>query len=312
MVPRGARPLIRYRFVTADVFTHRRYGGNPLAVVPHAAGLGDEAMLAIAREFNLSETVFVFPPAHPAHARRLRIFTPAEEIPFAGHPTVGAALVLATLGEISLEREGDTSIAFEEGVGVVPVRIRQESGVPAFAQLTAAQAPVTGPPPPGRAVLAELLSLDVGDLLGGMHAPQGVSCGLPFLIVPLRDRSAVGRARVRMERWEASLEHYWAPQILVYSRDAVAEDANVHARVFVPGLSVPEDPATGSAAVALGAYLAARESGEGVFRYVVEQGLEMGRPSRLEVEAERAGRDITAVRVGGRAVLVMEGELTAP
>lgn len=298
-----------HKFFTADVFTDRRFGGNPLAVFPDAASIPEQALAGIAREFNLSETVFVYPPADGKNTRRLRIFTPAEEIPFAGHPTVGAAYVLAATGAIPLQ-DGDTSIVFEEGVGDVPVRVRAENGKPVFAQLTAAMLPQIGPPAPGRSVLADMLSLEATDILGGMTAPQAVSCGLPFLIVPLRERAAVARARVRMEHWESGLKSYWAPQIMVFSRDGELPGSDLHARVFVPGLSVPEDPATGSAAAALGGYLGARDTrAEGTLRYVLEQGFEMGRPSRLEIEVEKHAGAMTAIRVGGACVMVMEGSL---
>ncbi|MGH7624737.1 MAG: PhzF family phenazine biosynthesis protein [Gemmatimonadaceae bacterium] len=298
-----------HRFFTADVFTDRRFGGNPLAVFPDAAPIPENALSSIAREFNLSETVFMYPPADAKNTRRLRIFTPAAEIPFAGHPTVGAAYVLAATGGIPLQ-DGDTAVVFEEGVGEVPVRVRVKDGKPVFAQLTAAMLPQIGPPAPGRSVLAGMLSLEATDILGGVTAPQAVSCGLPFLIVPLRERAAVARARVRMEHWESGLKSYWAPQIMVYSRDGELPGSDLHARVFVPGLSVPEDPATGSAAAALGGYLGARDArAEGTLRYVLEQGFEMGRPSMLEIEVEKRAGAVAAVRVGGACVMVMEGSL---
>ena len=301
-----------HRFVTCDVFTNRVFGGNPLAVFPDASGIPAELLPSLAREFNLSETVFVYPPDRPEHTRRLRIFTPAAEIPFAGHPTIGAAFTLATLGMIPV-RGDETRIVFEEGVGPVPVVIRAVKGVPVSAQLTAAQRPEVGPPAPGRSVLADILSLDTADILGGMLAPQAVSCGLPFLIVPLRDRDAVRRARVRLDHWESWLRTYWAPQILVFARDGEREGSDLRARVFVPGLSVPEDPATGSAAVALGAYLAAREpQPDAALRWVVEQGFEMGRPSILEIEADRVAGEVAAVRVAGGCVMVSRGEIDAP
>ena len=300
---------MRARFHTCDVFTNQLFGGNPLAVFPDASGIPEAALQSIAREFNLSETVFVYPPERAEHTRRLRIFTPAAEIPFAGHPTIGAAHTLATLGIVQLHGP-DTRIVLEERVGPVPVLIRSSGGKPAFAQLTAAQAPEVGPPAPGRSTLADVLGLEANDIQGGMTAPQGVSCGLPFLIVPLRDRDAVRRAHVRMDHWESSLKSYWAPQMLVFSRDAEGEDADLHARVFVPGLSVPEDPATGSAATALGAYLAARDTqSEGTLRWVVEQGIEMGRPSLLEIVVEKAGGEIRGVKVGGETVMVSEGQI---
>ncbi len=300
---------MRARFYTCDVFTNQLFGGNPLAVFPDASGIPESALQNLAREFNLSETVFVYPAQQREHTKRLRIFTPAAELPFAGHPTIGAAHTLATLGRFPL-RGAETKIVFEEGVGPVPVLIRATDGKPTFAQLTAAQAPEIGPPTPGRSTIADVLGLEAADIQGGMTAPQGVSCGLPFLIVPLKDRDAVRRAHVRMDHWESSVKSYWAPQMLVFSRDAEREGADLHVRVFVPGLSVPEDPATGSAATALGAYLAARDTQtDGTLRWVAEQGVEMGRPSALEIVVEKVGGEIRSVKVGGETVMVSEGEI---
>ena len=310
--PRAPSPEPRARFITADVFTNTIFGGNPLAVFPDATGIPESALGSIAKEFNLSETVFIYPPQDPAHTRRLRIFTPAEELPFAGHPTIGAAHVLAALGAIPIPSgDGDVCVLFEEGVGVVPVRVQMRGGVPVFAQLTAAKLPEVGPPSPGRSVLADMLSLDANELVGGAWSPQAVSCGLPFLFVPVRNRNAVKHARVRLDLWESILKSYWAPQVMVFSRDGERVGTDIHARVFVPGLSVPEDPATGSAAAALGGYLAARETPptSSPLTYVVEQGFEMGRPSILHIEVDRSDGAITAVRVGGESVIVMEGEM---
>jgi trans-2,3-dihydro-3-hydroxyanthranilate isomerase len=241
----------------------------------------------------------------------VRIFTPAEELPFAGHPTVGTAYALAATGEIKLTGP-ETRIILEEGVGPVTVMIRGDGHAPTFAQLSAAKLPEIGPPAPGRTHLADVLGLDATDILGGMFSPQAVSCGLPFLFVPVKDRDVVAKARVRMEHWESALKSYWAPQVMVFSRDPEHPEAQVRARVFVPGLSVPEDPATGSAAAALGGYLAARESAtDASLKYLIEQGVEMGRPSYLHVEVEKAGGEVTAVRVGGECVMMSEGTIAA-
>jgi trans-2,3-dihydro-3-hydroxyanthranilate isomerase len=201
-------------------------------------------------------------------------------------------------------------VVFEEGVGPVRVAIRAEGGVPVFCQLTVARLPEVGPPPPPLSVVAEALSLAPDDLVGGAMAPEAVSCGLPFLFVPLRSREAVARARVRHEPWERALKGGWSSEIMVFALDDAAP-GSVHARVFVPGLSVPEDPATGSACAALGGYLAARApaGADGTLRWRVDQGVEMGRPSRLDVEVDRSGGAVTAVRVGGASVLVCEGTI---
>ncbi|MDQ6827453.1 MAG: PhzF family phenazine biosynthesis protein [Gemmatimonadota bacterium] len=302
---------MKYKFVTADVFTDVKFGGNQLAVVLDARGLTSEQMQSIAREFNYSESVFVLPATDPSCTRTLRIFTPSDELPFAGHPTVGAAHVLAATGEIKLTGD-ETKIVFEEGIGHVPVTIRSTKGVPTFAQLSVAKLPEIGPPPPGRSALAELLSLEANDIGGGSNTPQAVSCGLPFLFVPVKDRAAVRRARVRMDIWDSALKQYFAPQVMVFARDPELPTSHIRARVFVPGLAVPEDPATGSAAAALGGYLGAREAQtDGTLRWVVEQGFEMGRPSILEIEVDKAAGEITAIRVGGASVLVMEGSIDA-
>ena len=198
-------------------------------------------------------------------------------------------------------------------MGPVPVTIRARGGVAAAAQLTVAKLPEVGPPPPARTTLAEILSLEPAQLLGGPNGPQAVSCGLPFLIVPVKDRAAVAAAHVRMELWESTLKRYWAPDIMVVARDPELEHSDLRARVFVPGLSVPEDPATGSCAAALAGYLATREAApSGAFRWVMEQGFEMGRPSILELEADKRDGAVTAVRVAGDAVLVSEGVMQLP
>jgi trans-2,3-dihydro-3-hydroxyanthranilate isomerase len=303
---------LKYRFYTADVFTDRPFGGNPLAVLPDARGLDSTSMQQIAREFNFSETTFVLPPEDRKHTRRLRIFTPGGEIAFAGHPTVGTAHVLAAIGEIPLT--GDTTrVVLEENVGPVPVAIRAERGTPVYAQLTVARLPEVGPRPPAPDRLARMLSLEPGDLMGDDMRPEAVSCGTPYLFVPLRNRDAVARARLKLDLWEETLRDYWTDDVFVFALDPERADADVRARMFAPGFGVPEDPATGSACVALGGYLAARNPRhDGTLRWVVEQGFEMGRPSILEVEVDKRGGAITAVRVGGATVVMTEGEMEVP
>ncbi len=298
---------MNYRFHTADVFTDRPFGGNQLAVFPQAAGLDDEQMQQIARELNLSETVFVLPPENPAHSRRLRIFTPRIEVPFAGHPTIGTALVLAQVGDVALSGE-HTAIVLEEGVGPIEVVIRSRFDRPVDAQFTTAILPEFGPPPPAPGAIASMLSLAEADLLLENRPPVAVSCGLPFLFVPLRDLDAVRRARLRLQDWEQLLSAWWAPHVHVFTHEAELPGCDLHARMFAPGAGVPEDPATGSAAAALAGLLAARSpEADGTLRWTVEQGLEIGRPSIIEIEAEKADGEIVAVRVGGGAVMMSEG-----
>jgi trans-2,3-dihydro-3-hydroxyanthranilate isomerase len=297
------------RYLTADVFTDRKFGGNQLAVFPDAREIAPELMPQIAREFNYSETTFVLPPDDPSHTAKVRIFTPGGELQFAGHPTIGTAHVLAAIGAIPLT--GDTTrIVLEEGVGPVPVTIRTRDGVPHFAQLTAAKLPEVGPPAPSNEKLAAMLSLATTDVLDGEMAPQSVSCGTPFLFVPLVDRGAVARARVKLDLFDAALDGYVTNMVFLFAMDGEQTGSQARARMFAPGIGVAEDPATGSAAVALGGYLAARDPRlDGTLRWVVEQGFEMGRPSILEVEADKKAGKVTAARVGGSTVLMCEGTM---
>lgn len=297
-----------FQFCTTDVFTSARFGGNQLAVFTDASGIPESALQPIAREFNFSETTFVLPPRDPRHARRVRIFTPGGELPFAGHPTVGTAFVLATIGAIPMNGE-ETRIVFEEGVGPVPVAIRSVNGVPRFAQLSVAQLPEFRPPPSSIARLSEALGLTPSDLLDGTLAPEAVSCGVPFLFVPLRDRAALARARVRLDPFSELLNSYWTAKVFLFCADPELPGSHYRARMFAPGIGVPEDPATGSACAALGGYLARRDAQEsGTLRWRVEQGFEMGRPSILDVEADKAAGAIAGVRVGGESILVSKGE----
>jgi trans-2,3-dihydro-3-hydroxyanthranilate isomerase len=304
----SAPTKVPYVFYTADVFTDALFGGNQLGILPDARGLTTEQMLSITREFNYSESTFVFPPENPKHTRRVRIFTPGGELPFAGHPTVGTAHVLAAIGEIPLTGD-ETRIVLEEGVGPVPVLIRSRNGKPEFAQLSVAMLPQVSAPSVSRAQLAEILSLDPGDLLDGDYSPQVVSCGIPFLLVPLRDRKAVARSRLRLEPWERQLQRTPSAMVMVFAADAERPGSDVRARMYGPAVGIGEDPATGSACACLAGYLAARTPRDGTLRWVVEQGFEMGRPSILEIEADKSAGSITAVRVGGKTVLVSKGEL---
>ncbi len=309
------------RFVTCDVFTDTPLVGNQLAVVFGAEGLSDDTLLAITREFNYSETTFVSAPESPGTTRRVRIFTPGGEVPFAGHPTLGTAHVLVATGEVAAT-EGTVRLVLGENVGPVSVDVRCENGAPVWAQLSTAQ-PLEerSAGVPTIADLARVLSLEPGDFVGGAHAPAAVSCGLPFLIVPLASVDAVRRARVHTDAWQQHLKGAWAAEPMVFA--LVGDDpqldapvalraCDIRARVFVPGLSVPEDPATGSANACLAGYLAARTPRDGLLRWQVAQGIEMGRPSRLDLEADKSAGAITAIRVGGASVIVSDGAFRLP
>ncbi|HET6463386.1 MAG TPA: PhzF family phenazine biosynthesis protein [Candidatus Krumholzibacteria bacterium] len=301
---------MRYPYWTADVFTDRAFAGNPLAVVADATGLSTEQMQAIAHEFNLSETTFVLPPEEPEHTFRLRIFTPATELEFAGHPTVGSAFVLAHAGRIQLD--GDkTRIVFGENVGPVRVDIRAFKGKPVSSQLWVAQLPEVGPPAPESESIAVALGLDPDDVLDDARDhPASLSCGTPYLFVPLRSLAAVRRARVNYEWWNRTMNTRWTQGVFLFSHETEAKEATVQARMFAPVFGIEEDPATGSAAAAFAGYMLRRDGlAEGTARWIIDQGIEMGRPSRMEVEADVADGKVTAVRVAGPSVVISEGHL---
>lgn len=302
-----------------DVFTDTPYAGNPLAVFPRARGLDDVQMQRIALELNLSETVFVFPAETAEGTCRIRIFTPGREVPFAGHPTVGTAFYLVASGEVDLPPEGGTLI-LEENVGPVPVRVECRDGVPVSAELTAADERFEAPVDAGRDRLGALVSLP-GSAVGAdgtaLGAPESLepafaSVGLPYLVLPLRDVASVEAARLDTAVWHELLPA-GAPSRMVYlvAPGGRGEGVDLHVRMFAPDAGVPEDPATGSAAAALGAYLGRRVP-EGTWSWTLEQGLEMGRPSRLSLGIDVADGVATAVRVGGASVLMSRGSIPAP
>ena len=303
---------MRYSYYTADVFTDQIFGGNQLAVFPDATGLNPEQMQQVTREFNFSETAFVFPPQQSDNTRLVRIFTPDAEVPFAGHPTLGTAHVLADIGEIPLKSE-TTNIVFEEGVGPVKVRIQARDGQPLFTQLSVAMPPENGPPPPPVGDIAAVLTLNESDISVGKYAPAAMSCGLPFLFVPLKSLQAVQKASLSRDKWQTILSGYWAPHLFLFSSETEWEDTDLHARMFAPGLGVDEDPATGSAAVTLAGYLAGRDDLKtGTLKWVIEQGFEIGRKSVLTIEADKNAGEITDLRVGGPSVTVCRGKMEIP
>lgn len=293
------------QFHTLDVFTGRRFGGNPLAVVLAADGLNTRQMQTIAREFNLSETVFVQQPVADGADFKLRIFTPQVEMPFAGHPTVGTACLLAELG---LAPSGsDVRFVLEENVGLVPVRVRREAGRAPYGELTTAVPPQRGPDAPSAGVLATMLGLDEHDIGYAGEATALISCGVPYVLVPLRSPELLAGISFDLACWQQHLAGGWAHQLYVYARGYEGE---LRARMFAPGAGVQEDPATGSAAVALAGRLAMdAEAADGSLRWEIHQGLEMNRPSLLQIEADKQAGAVIAVRVGGHAVTVLSGTL---
>ena len=315
-------PARSYRFVQVDVFTDRVFGGNPLAVFLDARGLDDALMQQIAREMNLSETVFLFPPSRPDCAVALRIFTPAREVPFAGHPTVGTAWVLAAHG---MAPKGLARFVLEEKIGPVPVELEGNPARPDFIWMKHPGA-IFDPALENRDAVARALGLTEAELLPGAPIQPG-STGNKFLFVPLRDKAAVDQAvldvRALLEAM-GNLPHLgvfvFAPDLDSTAGDSTAGDSTggdpaagrVYSRMFAPHTSgVPEDPATGSASGPLGAYLVLNGLvGKGAeVRIVSEQGTKMGRQSFLHIRLAMQGETITGIRVGGGVVPVLEGEL---
>ncbi len=294
----------QYRLIHVDVFTRTRFGGNQLAVFPAAEGLADDEMQAIAREMNFSETTFVLPATDPTADARVRIFTPGRELPFAGHPVVGTAFVLA-------RDNGKTDLRLELGIGTLGVRAAPGDGVLGSAEMDQPvptfEAPVDADP----AVLAGLLGLDAADL-ASETPPEFGSSGNPFLYIRLRSLDAVRRARGAPDALGRYFAGHHHPAVYAFCTGGEAPGAAAHARMFslALGADVREDPATGSASGPAGGYLL-RHGLVGPGRLLLEQGYEMLRPSQIEVGLTVTNGALTGVTVGGGVVLVAEGALLA-
>ncbi|ACZ40452.1 PhzF family phenazine biosynthesis protein [Sphaerobacter thermophilus] len=296
-----------YSFVQVDVFTDRQFGGNPLAVFLDGTGLSDAEMQAIAREMNLSETTFVLPPERDDCVARVRIFTPGRELPFAGHPTVGTAYVLATSGRVPA---GATEFALEERVGPVPVRLEGDPNAPTFIWMRHPAA-TFGPPREGRAQLAAALGLDEADLLPDVPVCVG-STGVPFLYIPLRDPATVDRVVVDLPALSAWFGDEELVGTFVFAPNPAAGPNRVYSRMIAAhGIGIAEDPATGSASGPLGAYLVRHGlvASSDEVRIVSEQGTKIGRQSFVHITVRSRPDGGEEIEVGGGTVPVLEGTL---
>jgi trans-2,3-dihydro-3-hydroxyanthranilate isomerase len=303
----------RLPYVTVDVFTDTRFGGNPLAVILDARGLDNATMQRIAAEFNYSESTFVLPPDDPANSARVRIFTPTAELPFAGHPNVGTGFVLAREGN-ALGRPVGDALRFEEAAGPVNIEVLRDATAVIGARIRAPRTPEFGPELEGHAVAA-CASLPAADLRTDRHDPLLASVGLPFVVAEAASLEALGRAAPNAAAVAAANRALSQPDdafaLFLYVRTG-EDPLRVRARMFAPVAGISEDPATGSAAAALGALLASLGSQQGgAVEIVVEQGVEMGRPSRIDVRAELAAGVVRSVSIAGRCVEVMRGALDA-
>ena len=305
---------MRLAYHILDVFTEQRFCGNPLAVVLDADGLTDAQMQTIAREFNLSETVFALKAESRAHSARLRIFTPAAELPFAGHPTVGAAVLLAELRSQAASNDNggarDALIVLEEGVGPVRVGVRLRPDKAPFADFDAPRLPVEAGSLASAEQLAAALGLIPGEIGFENHRPSRFAAGNGFAFVPVASLEVIAKARVAPAHWAEALGGQGLIGAFLYCREAVHNTSAFHARMFAPDFGLAEDPATGSAAAAFAGVLHRFDSlPDGPHRRVIEQGFEMGRPSYIALSLAVEGGRLTSVRIGGHAVRVAEGTI---
>lgn len=306
---------MRYGYFICDVFTDRLFGGNPLAVVVGGEGISSERMQQIALEFNFSETTFVLPSA--AHTRRVRIFTPTREVPFAGHPNIGTAFVLASIGEVGLAHEGPQSrfeIVFEEEAGLVPISVHRKEPGRFECELRAPQPLSLGAALPPEAV-ANAVGLAADDIDPSVHPPQIAGVGLDFVVARVRSLEALARARPVLAGFEALEKAHPGPHDVHLYVPTPGDDESVdlRCRMFAPLDGVPEDPATGSANAALAALLAHHaQDSDAELRYCIAQGVEMGRPSRLAARAVKRSGAVTAVYIGGECVMFSRGEFELP
>jgi trans-2,3-dihydro-3-hydroxyanthranilate isomerase len=296
---------------TLDVFTDRRFGGNPLAVVHDADALDTRQMQTIARELNLSETVFVLKPENPAHSAKVRIFTPGRELPFAGHPTVGTAILLAELRAPFVNGERDAIIMLEQAIGTVRVGVRLKAGQAPFAEFDAPKLPEKSGTLPARDRLADALGLLPREIGFENHTALRLSAGNTFAYVPVTSLEAIAKARIDAAHWATTFPATEVDGVYLYTRECVHKDSAFHARMFAPQLGVPEDPATGAAAVGFAGVVHEFDGlPDGVHRQVVEQGLEMGRPSAIMLTLIVGGGKLDTVRIGGNAVRVAEASMS--
>ena len=294
---------MNYRYFICDVFTDKKFCGNQLAVLPEAEGLSNSQMQQIAREFNFSESAFVFSP-ELGQTRKIRIFTPTEEVPFAGHPNIGTAFVLAKDGAFGDFRE-PVKVIFEERVGFVPITIRYDAGNQIWCELSAPEELSIGDSVPTE-FSASLLSLDTGDIVTTTHPPQVASVGLPFLFIELSSLDVLQRAKVNMPQFNRLIDRGIVTYIHMYVKRT--DDFDIRARMFAPIDGVPEDPATGSANCALIALLTYYDSETDTDNnWRISQGIEVGRPSVLNGRTEKRNGKITGVWIGGNSVLISEG-----
>ncbi|QPC42056.1 PhzF family phenazine biosynthesis protein [Kaustia mangrovi] len=303
---------MRLRYDTLDVFTQTRFGGNQLAVVHDADALSHDRMQAIAREFDYSETVFLLKPETPDGTARMRIFTPGMELPFAGHPIVGTAVLLAIAGQgTGADGDGTEAVRLEVPVGTVTVHVAAGGDECRVARFAAPRLPVPAEPPPDPGALADALGIGVETIGFGAHVPRAFEAGVAFNYVPVASCEVLSRCRVVQPAWNTAFSGGTSANAFVYCRGEEGDEVAFHARMFAPAMGVDEDPATGAAAVAFAGQIAAsQELADGAHGIEIEQGRDMGRPSRLHLDMDMAGSALAAAHLGGGAIRVCEGTMT--
>ena len=298
------------RFVTLDVFTGERFAGNPLAVVLEAEGLDTPAMQRIAKEFNLSETVFVLQPSEPRQRADIRIFTPVRELPFAGHPTVGTAVLLAILDQGG--QPGAVAFGLKEQVGIVPCAVDVTDGTSGSARFRLPRLPFVWGEGKDSTTCAWALGLDPTEIGFDRHVPSRHSAGVAYDLVPVSSLDALARSKPQGEAFDKAFGDSDHPAPYVYARMPQADGLRFRARMFGLGMGIAEDPATGSAAAAFaGALMQCEPLGDGEHNIVIEQGVEMGRPSEIALQMTIKGGALVAAEIGGQAVMVSRGEIIA-
>jgi trans-2,3-dihydro-3-hydroxyanthranilate isomerase len=298
------------KYYLLDVFTDQALAGNPLAAVVDCDGLDTATMQKIAAEFNLSETIFLFEPRDPVNTARLRIFTPKAELPFAGHPTIGAAVLIGELRARDLVRAQDVRVVLEESIGTITCTAGYRAGKGRRAHFTLPKLPARAGLPQSADRIAAALGLSASDIGFDRHVPSIYSAGNSFTFVPVATLAALAQAKPRAGLFEEAFTPAEAARTFLYTRETVDAEHDFHARMFAPSLGVAEDPATGSAAAAFaGALMASEKVPDGNHALTIEQGYEIGRPSLIVLSLEVERGVLVEASIGGGAVIIAEGFL---
>ncbi len=302
---------MRRTFYTFNVFTDTPFTGNPLAVVVDCEGLSEQRMQTIAREFNLSETVFVLDPLDPVNTARLRIFTPTRELPFAGHPTIGAAVLIAQLRSPEMLGRAGLGLAIEEQVGLIACTVRRQKGGAWQGSFILPRLPQRLGEAPSTEAIAAALGLQPADIGFAAHQPSLWSAGNPFTFVPVASLEAIGSVVPNRKLFSKTFACSGS-LVFLYTQEVMREGSHVHARMFGPGLAITEDPATGSAAAAFAGVAVQFERPEdGDHLLIIEQGFEIDRPSMIHLRLQIEGGVLVDASVGGAAVMVSQGTIEA-